>query len=58
VAGMGYKTGANRVLVRRPDGDRSLGRPRHKWKDNIIRGLQVGWGGMDWIDLAQDSDRW
>jgi hypothetical protein len=50
--------GANRVLVQRPDGNRSLGRPRHRWKNNITRGLQVGWGGMNWTDPAQDSDRW
>jgi hypothetical protein len=36
-----------------------LGRPRHRWEDNIRRDLQeVGYGGMDWIDLAQDRDRW
>jgi len=58
VASMGDMKGANRVLVQRPDGNRSLGRLRHRWKDNIITGLQVGWGGMDWTDLAQDSDRW
>jgi hypothetical protein len=42
-----------RVLVGRPEGRRPLGRPRRRWED-----LQkVGWG-MDWIELAQDSDRW
>jgi hypothetical protein len=36
-----------------------LGRPRHRWEDNIKMDLQeVGWGGMDWIDMAQDRDRW
>jgi len=39
--------------------NRPLGRPRHKWEDNIKMGLQeVGCGGMDRIDLAQDRDRW
>jgi hypothetical protein len=36
-----------------------LGRPRHRWEYNIKMNLQeIGWGGMDWIDLAQDRDRW
>jgi len=46
------------VLVQRPDGNTSLVRPRHRWKANIITGLQVGCGGMYWTDLAQDSERW
>ena len=49
----------NRVLVRKPEGKRPLGRPRHGCEDNIKMDLQeVGWRGMDWIDLAQDRDRW
>jgi hypothetical protein len=47
--------------VRRPEGRRPLGRPRRGWEDNIKMDLQeVGWGGggMDWIDMAQDRDRW
>jgi hypothetical protein len=45
--------------VGRLDGERPLGRPRCKWEDNIKMDLQdVGWGGMDWIDLAQDRGRW
>jgi hypothetical protein len=45
--------------VGRPEGRRSLGRPRRRWEDNIKMDLQeVGWGGMDWIELAQDRDRW
>ena len=48
-----------RVLVGKPEGKGPLGRPRRKWDDNIKKGLQdVGCGGMDWIDLAQDRDRW
>jgi hypothetical protein len=38
---------------------RPLGRPRHRWVDNIKMNLRdIGWGGMDWIDLAQDRDQW
>jgi hypothetical protein len=45
-------------LVGKPEGKRPLGRPRHRWEDNIKIDLQeVGWGGMDWIDLAEDRDR-
>jgi hypothetical protein len=41
------------------EGKKPLGRPRHKWEDNIKMDLQeVGCGGMDWIKLAQDRDRW
>jgi len=48
------------ILVGKPEGKRPLGSPRHRWEDNIKRDLQeVGWGGgMDWIELAQDRDRW
>jgi hypothetical protein len=46
------------LLVGRPEGRRPLGRPKHRWKDNIKMDIQeVGWG-MDWIELAQDRDRW
>jgi hypothetical protein len=42
-----------------PEGRRPLGRPRHRWEDNMKMDLQeVGWGGMDWIDMAWDRDRW
>jgi hypothetical protein len=45
--------------VGRHEGRRPLGRPRRRWEDNIKMDLQeVGWGGMDWIDMAQDRDRW
>ena len=48
-----------RVLVGKPEGKRPLGRPRRIWEDNIKMGLQeVGCGGMDWVQLAQDRDRW
>jgi hypothetical protein len=45
--------------VRKPDGKTPLGRSRHRWEDNIKIDLQdVGLGDMDWIDLAQERDRW
>jgi hypothetical protein len=51
--------GVYRVLVAKPEGKRPLGRPRHRWEDNIKMDLQeVGLRGMDWIDLVQDRDRW
>ena len=56
---MGEVRGAYRVLLGKPEGKRSLGRPRHRWEDNIKMDLQkAGCGGMDWIELAQDRDRW
>jgi hypothetical protein len=55
----GEQRGVYRVLVRKPEGKRPLGRPRRRWVDNIRMDLQeVGCGGMDWIGLAQDRDRW
>ena len=48
-----------RVLVGQPEGKRPLGRSRLRWEDNIKMDLQeVGCGGKDWIELAQDRDRW
>jgi hypothetical protein len=48
-----------RVLVGKPEGKRPLGRPRRRWEDNIMMDLdEVGCGGMDWIELPQDRDRW
>jgi hypothetical protein len=52
---MGEKRNAYRILV----GKRPLGRPRRRWVDNIKMYLrEIGWGGMDWIDLAQNRDQW
>ena len=48
-----------RVLAGKSEGKKPLGRPRRRWEDNIKMDLQeVGCGGMDWIELAQDMDRW
>jgi hypothetical protein len=56
VARMGDRRGAYSVLVGKPEGRRPLGRPRYRWKDNIKMYLQeVGWGGADLIDLAQEQ---
>jgi len=57
VARMGGR-GVHRVLVGKPEGKRPLGRPRHRWEDNIKMDLrEVGVGG-DWMELALDRDRW
>jgi hypothetical protein len=56
---MGEERGAYRILVGRPEGRRALGRPRCRWEDNIKMDiLEVGWEDMNWIELAQDRDRW
>jgi hypothetical protein len=53
------KRNAYRLLVGKPEGRRPLGRPRSRWLDNIRMDLvDVGWGDVDWIGLAQDRDRW
>ena len=55
---VGERIGVYRVLVVKPEGKISLGRPRCRWEDNITMYLQeVGCGGMDWIKLAQDRER-
>jgi hypothetical protein len=54
---MEEKRNAYRILVGKPEGKRPLGRPRRRWEDNIRMDLRkIGWGGMDGIDLAQDTD--
>ncbi|KAJ4436360.1 hypothetical protein ANN_18992 [Periplaneta americana] len=59
VARMGESRNAYRVLVGRPEGKRPLRRPRRRWEDNIKMDLrEVGYGGRDWINLAQDRDQW
>ena len=56
---MGERRGVHRVLVGKPEGKRPLGRPRNRWKYNIKMNLQeVGGGYGDWMELAQDRDRW
>jgi hypothetical protein len=59
VARMGEGRGVHRVLVGKPEGRRPLGRPRHRWEDNIKMDLlEVGGTCGDWMELAQDRDRW
>ena len=50
--------GVHRVLVGKPEGKRPLGRPRRRWEDNIKKDLREVGGGGDWMELAQDRDRW
>ena len=58
VARMGEDRGVHRVLVGKVEGKRPLGRPRRRWEDNIKMDLQDVGGRGDWIELAQDRDRW
>jgi hypothetical protein len=53
------KRNACRILVGKSEGKRPLGRPTIRWEDNIEMDLrEIGWGGMGWIDLAQEWDQW
>ena len=59
MARMGEGSGAHRVLVGKPEGKRPVGRIRRRWEDNIKMDLQEVEGGCgDWMELAQDRDRW
>jgi hypothetical protein len=59
VARIGERRNAYRLLVGKPEGRRPLGKPRRRWLYNISMDLvEVGWGDVDWIGLAQDRDRW
>jgi hypothetical protein len=56
---MGENRKTYTLLVGKPQRKRPLGRPRHRWADNIRMDLgEVGWGDVNWIDLAQDKNRW
>jgi hypothetical protein len=56
---MGEKRNAYMLLVGKPEARRPLGRPRRRWVDNIKMDLlEIGWGVVDWIDLAHDRDKW
>jgi hypothetical protein len=58
VARIGKRRTAYRVLVEKPEGKAPLGRPRHKWEDNVNMNLrEMGWGDIDWILLVQDRDQ-
>jgi hypothetical protein len=55
----GEKRNVHKILVGKLEEKRPLGRPRHRWDDKVRMDLrETGWGGMDWIDLAQDSNKW
>jgi hypothetical protein len=59
VARMGEERKVYKVLVGKPEGKRPLGRPRRRWVDGIRMDLsEIGLGGVDWIRLSQDRDRW
>jgi hypothetical protein len=59
IARVGEKGNAHRFLVGKPEGKRPLEIRRRSWEDNIRMDLrEIGWGGMDWIDLAQDRNQW
>jgi hypothetical protein len=59
VARMGEERKVYRVLVGKPEGKRLLGRPRHRWENGIRMDLkEMGWGTVEWINLALDRDRW
>jgi hypothetical protein len=59
--GVGYVAlmGRRKKHAGKPGGKRPIGKPRHRWEDNVKMDLrESGWGGMDWIDMAQDRDQW
>ena len=58
MARMGEGRGVHRVLVGKPEGKRPLGRPRRRWEDSIKMDLREVGGVGDWMELAQDRDRW
>ena len=58
MARMGEGRGVRRILVGKPEGKRPLGRPRLRWEDNIRMDLREVGGGGDWMELAQERDRW
>jgi hypothetical protein len=56
---IGENRNAYRILMGKPEEKRPLGRPRRRWVNNVKLHLrEIGWDGMDWIDLAQDRDKW
>jgi hypothetical protein len=56
---MGAKRNTYSILVGKPEGNKPLRRPRHRWEKNVKMDLrEIGWSGMDWIHLAQDRDQW
>jgi hypothetical protein len=59
VARMGETRNAYKIFLGKPEGKRPLGRPRRRWMDNIKMDLrEIGWDGVDWMDMAQDRNQW
>jgi hypothetical protein len=58
VARMGEKRNASKMLVEKPEEKRPVGRPRRRWEDIRMDLREIGWGGMDWSDLARARDQW
>jgi hypothetical protein len=59
VAGMGERMNSYSLLLEKPEGKRPLGRPRHKWVDNIKMNLrEIDWEGVDWFVVAQHRGQW
>jgi hypothetical protein len=59
ICSMGAKRNVYRILVGKPEGKRLLGRPRRRWVNNNKMDLrEMGWGAIDWINLAQDRNKW
>jgi predicted CoA-binding protein len=59
IACMGKRRNAYRILMVNPGGKRPLGTPRRRWVDNIKMDLrEIGWDGIDWIEVVQDRDQW
>jgi hypothetical protein len=55
---MGEKRNPYRILVGKPEGKRPLGRPKHRWVENVKMDIrEIGWDGMDWVDVAQDREQ-
>jgi len=57
-AGMGEMRNPHRILVGKPEGKKSLRRPRYRWEDITTDLKEIGWQGVDWIQLAQNRDQW
>jgi hypothetical protein len=56
---MGEERNVYKALMGKSEGKRPLGRPRHRWEDGIRMDIrEIGWGSVDWIQLAQDRDQW
>jgi hypothetical protein len=55
---MGAMRNAYKILVGKPEGKRPFGKPRHRWQSNRMDIREIGWEGVDWMQLAQKMDQW